>query len=303
MEEIVKSMNFAAKISLLGKIAPPLKPVAPTPLHKPTSPNTLPKHQARGAVVAVEGDNHEAVRNLSKWLLSDLSESKDLHVKGIEGIEFPVAAEPPEDGEITPTHAPRQTRLSDYLKIISDWHVTSQDMTRFIQGIWTRAPNGTVDMWEPDGIQSSSVDNHSSLPQDTTATNTTAEPHITPVIIVPGYQLFASDVYAMRVPILDAYSPADHWQWMATLWRGTVGPDITIYVRDASAEELAQERFFEVREEMRCLVVRREKGGPAGRIEPAALRRVSFEIGEWVRSMNAKRGAGGAGDGREKQAG
>jgi HMG box factor len=32
------------------------------------------------------------------------------------------------------------------------------------------------------------------------------------------------------VPIADAYAPVDHWQWMATLWRGIVGADLVVYV-------------------------------------------------------------------------
>jgi HMG box factor len=37
------------------------------------------------------------------------------------------------------------------------------------------------------------------------------------------------------VPIADAYAPVDHWQWMATLWRGVVGADLVVYVPSSSS--------------------------------------------------------------------
>ena len=52
-----------------------------------------------------------------------------------------------------------------------------------------------------------------------------------PIVILPGYQLTHTDAFACSVDITDHYSPRDHWQWGATLWRGVVGPDITIAVR------------------------------------------------------------------------
>ncbi|KAK7613967.1 hypothetical protein JOL62DRAFT_630824 [Phyllosticta paracitricarpa] len=57
----------------------------------------------------------------------------------------------------------------------------------------------------------------------------------TPILILPTFTLSAANAWAARIPIADAYSPADHWQWLATLWRGIVGPDVTVYVADAPA--------------------------------------------------------------------
>jgi len=33
------------------------------------------------------------------------------------------------------------------------------------------------------------------------------------------------------MPINDAYSPVAHWQWLATLWRGCAGPDVTVVIK------------------------------------------------------------------------
>ena len=38
------------------------------------------------------------------------------------------------------------------------------------------------------------------------------------------------------MPIDDNFSPPAHWQWFATLWRGSVGPDITIVIRGIDEE-------------------------------------------------------------------
>src|SRR5690606_32266458 len=59
-----------------------------------------------------------------------------------------------------------------------------------------------------------------------------------PVALVPRYQLSTADAHACINPINDSYAPIEHWQWMASLWRGCVGPDITIYIRGCEKDEL-----------------------------------------------------------------
>lgn len=56
-----------------------------------------------------------------------------------------------------------------------------------------------------------------------------------PVALLPSYQLTTSDTAALHIPLQDAYAPIDNWQWAATLWRGCVGPDLTICVVDEKA--------------------------------------------------------------------
>lgn len=51
-----------------------------------------------------------------------------------------------------------------------------------------------------------------------------------PVALVPHYQLTTVDTCAIALPITDNYDPLTHWRWHATLWRGCVGPDITIVI-------------------------------------------------------------------------
>jgi len=52
-----------------------------------------------------------------------------------------------------------------------------------------------------------------------------------PVALVPHYQLTTVDASSVSLPITDSYSPLAHWQWLATLWRGCVGPDVTIVIK------------------------------------------------------------------------
>ncbi|KIX02124.1 uncharacterized protein Z518_08063 [Rhinocladiella mackenziei CBS 650.93] len=52
-----------------------------------------------------------------------------------------------------------------------------------------------------------------------------------PVALVPHYQLTTVDASSISIPISDGFSPPAHWQWFATLWRGSTGPDITIVIK------------------------------------------------------------------------
>jgi hypothetical protein len=72
---------------------------------------------------------------------------------------------------------------------------------------------------------------------------------------------------------------------MATLWRGTVGPDLTIYIQTPDPKEPSPTKLVDVNYDVRCMTVRREKGSD---FEPAALRRVGFEVSEWVHDVSKK---------------
>lgn len=120
----------------------------------------------------------------------------------------------------------------------------------------------------------------------------------TPLLLLPLYSLHTSNAFATQIPIgaSDPYSPHDHWQWTATQWRGIIGPDLTIYVRDGVAGEAAGVEVGRVegRGDVGVIVVRRSSGGDGGErygdsgmgIEGSVLRRLGFEVGEWVRGFN-----------------
>lgn len=57
-----------------------------------------------------------------------------------------------------------------------------------------------------------------------------------PIALVPHFQLTTVDASSISMPINDNFSPPAHWQWFATMWRGSVGPDITIVIRGMDEE-------------------------------------------------------------------
>ncbi|OKP14003.1 Repressor of filamentous growth 1 [Penicillium subrubescens] len=120
-----------------------------------------------------------------------------------------------------------------------------------------------------------------------TSPNPTRTPTPTPVALVPRYQLTTADTFACNIPINDSYAPLDHWQWMASLWRACVGPDITVYVRECSREEVERVGAVEIRlEDFRTVVLRKAFGtggnGVGGGVEEKVLRRMGFEIEDYL---------------------
>ena len=116
---------------------------------------------------------------------------------------------------------------------------------------------------------------------DVSPKTTGPAPASVPIALVPMYQLSLTDVFASRVPIADAYAPVDHWQWMATLWRGVVGPDVTVAVGRGDGGGV--KGGVEIRlGDAKAILVREGVG-------EGVLRRVGFEVGEWVRGLGEGR--------------
>jgi HMG box factor, other len=116
-----------------------------------------------------------------------------------------------------------------------------------------------------------------------------------PIAIVPHYQLTTVDASSIAMPITDAYSPLSHWQWLATLWRGCVGPDVTIVIQrpESDAESLngAEKEYIPPQVEVRLLEWRSiiVRQGTAVGLDTdhdgweKAKRRVGFEVEEFLR--------------------
>jgi hypothetical protein len=112
---------------------------------------------------------------------------------------------------------------------------------------------------------------------------------------VSNYILHGSNAWSSALPINDVYSPADHWTWTATLWRGIAGADLTVYVRSVDKEReepisaggagsSPMEKNVEMKDDVGAILVKRENG----KVEDGAVRRVAFEVGEWVRTQAGK---------------
>ncbi|KAF2228269.1 hypothetical protein BDZ85DRAFT_255691 [Elsinoe ampelina] len=110
------------------------------------------------------------------------------------------------------------------------------------------------------------------------------------LLVLRGYVLTATNLFAARIPLTGNYDPKGHWEWTACLWRGIVAPDVIIYVKDVDGKEGVDLGGCEVLDDGRLIVVRRcrgetEKTGVEG-VQAGALRRLGFEVGEWLRSFS-----------------
>jgi hypothetical protein len=264
---------YQDKIKLLGDISLP---------HKESSPlgSTL---STRGAIIAVEGDDVAAVKELSQWLNERLA-------KDAESQYRPLIAEPPK----APDH--HGVTYEDYIDLIKVWHGKSKEMIQYIttpaispspsQDTVTTdkdsdkdSEKGLSDMDRKDSATSSDSPALVAASTSTPIELLTAKP----IIILPTFQLAASVAYASRIPIQGAYSCVDHWRWMATLWRGTVGPDLTIYIKPYDKDTGVNKP--EMDDANRCLTIGKERDG---KFTDADLRRVGFEVSEFISGITTK---------------
>lgn len=252
--EIITSMSFMAKVQILGRVAPPYQPSE----HK----------KPRGTIIAIEGDSAEAARNVTDWLEEFLGREGDMVVKVVDGPKLPEG----DEGE--------EVQFQDLLHAVGEWHDKSKKIEQLVRGEKEKQSS------EP-GSKDATPESEA-MDVDSQSGNAGRL-----VVLLRTYTVTASNVFASRVPIKDAYKAADHWQWTATLWRGIVGPDMTVYVKEVDGKEEGGKGGVEIKEENRIMAIRRCKGGEENGgvdgIEAGTLRRLGFEVGEWVRSGGAKK--------------
>ena len=279
LESTVMTIPVLNKINLLAKISPPLAP----PLRDGTS------QLQRGPVISVDGQDPALVKTMFEYLDSMLQKEGKYNVRAFEGPEIRPREPSSESGQMGDATV-------DYLDTISAWHRISDDIISFVRPS-TGSPVLKTEEDVQSGVspktilpettnlhirsptQSSENDSVTTTSQSTTGFGTTI-----PLALVPRYQLTTADVFACSVPIHDSYAPLDHWQWMASLWRACVGPDITVYIRECEKDEM--ERLggnpVEVRlREARTVVVRKASESLNG-LEEKVLRRVGFEIEDFL---------------------
>ncbi|KAI4743143.1 hypothetical protein E4T50_06470 [Aureobasidium sp. EXF-12298] len=255
VDEIIMSMSFMAKVQILGRVAPPF----------PTSENS--NNKPRATIIAIEGDDPEAARNVTDWLEEFLGREGDMVVKVIDGPKLPEN----KDGQ--------EVEIPELLRTVAEWHDKSKKtLEQLARGAKERKDSDS-------SSQSGSAGDSEAMEVDSCHGSGRT------VILLRTYTVTAANVFASRMAISDAYKAADHWQWTATLWRGVVGPDMTVYVKEADKADEGGKGGVEIKEENRVMAVRRFKGGEENGgvegIEAGALRRLGFEVGEWVRSGGA----------------
>jgi HMG box factor len=306
---MIMSLPVLTKVKMLAMAAPQLATPGPA----------SPPFEVRGAILAVEGLDSETVRLMIEYLAEELGKNRKFSVRTFSGPRISKnSKEDLESADFDRLRGP----FEYFLETIGKWHRVSRDMCKFIttkpgknKGLFS-ATTETEDavMTDPSQQAAEKRAREGAKPAELeivspvsprTIIPTTASPSITsptripspdtksakasvPIAIVPRYQLTTVDVAAVSMAITDSYSPNDHWRWLASLWRGCVGPDITIVLRgpgegaDGSGENWdSLNTGVEVRlQGERTVVVRLAK---SGEIDEKALRRVGFEVEEYLR--------------------
>lgn len=302
----IMNMEFWHKVRVLNQVAPP------TPVRK---------EAMRGPFVAIEGDDVESVREVAVWLSDTLSRGDDLNVKLLQGPTMRAeggkqkimaqyhrltAEWLDKSGDIMEslaikTESPTDTVMVDAAIALATGLATK---TREIDECYddsdsSSSPKATQDLaaTNQDETERTNSDASSKIPIDSATTRASSissrgrsRSIAKPVSVIANYSLHASNFFACHIPITahDPYSPIDHWTWTATQWRGIISPDLTIYVRNAASSDTGKSNV-DIMADGNLFAVKRTKaeGKDSMEIEPSVLRRLGFEVGEWVQAFGA----------------
>lgn len=280
VEATVMTIPFLNKIKVLAKISPPL-----VPSFRETNP------VLRGPVIAVDGQDPQLVQIAVEYLERLLKKEHKYQVRVFDGPEIrPPRQASSEGGQMGDATV-------DYLNTISAWHRISDEVINFVKSASTADSVDGFALDEDSGSglspktiipRTANLQIHSPAQSSENGSEVSAMSCSTtgaiPVALVPRYQLTTADTFACSIPINDSYAPLDHWQWMASLWRACVGPDITVYIRECSKDELdrAGGNPVDVRlQDARTVILRKVAGTPR-ELEEKALKRVGFEIEDFL---------------------
>ncbi|TIC97329.1 hypothetical protein CH35J_006876 [Colletotrichum higginsianum] len=284
LEAMIMTIPFLSKLKVLQKISPTLAPPGPI----------SPDIEIRGAVIAVEGADPRQLEQVGMAVHRSLLGLGEIDLKTwTDGPITPMSILPAEeDARMNDTasvgssrkssHSQSSTQTSElfsnYMQTMMKWHEKSREIVRHVstrQGLGADAP--PLARRASDGEMVGS--RHSSV----SATGKT------PIALLPaGFSLTISDKYACMIPIADSYAPVDHWQWMSTLWRGIVGPDLVIYVKSVAEDEVTRGGAVEFRGSG-VMVVRIAHNKS---LDEKTERRISFEVVEWIRGGSYQEGFG-----------
>jgi hypothetical protein len=304
----MQTARFRYKIKVLGQVAPAAPRVG----------------VQRGPLIAIEGDSTEVASKLAAWLNDELSRSNDLTPSLLEGpVATPhgnkeqmmaqyhrLAAEWLDKSvsilqSVTIRVDSVDAAMADAAPIASpptsENKVDDKPEATNSHSNQDGEHNDTdTNANEKDDVATQKMDLDKRASTISTA-STTSSRGPKPVAIVANYTLHASTTFACAIPIggVDRYSASDHWQWAASQWRGIIGPDLTIYVQDLESNDTGRPPVeiepVANKSDAAVFVVRRTKdteqmvdvGEQQGgiQLDPSALRRVGFEVGEWIRAF------------------
>ena len=269
LKAMIVGIGAVGKIKTLARIAPPLG------------------RDAKGVVIAVDGE--EVAVGQVVGFLKEMLESR-------ETAKIFRLANEVRDGERSGGDA--EKTYDEYHALVQGYLQLSKEVKEFISHpLATAPPQSSRDELSPSPVSPKTIPGPRTRSAQESADLTAAKG--IPIAIIPRYQLSQADTFACSIPIADAYSPADHWQWMASLWRGVVGPDLTIAIRPNVVDTPPntgnpRARGKAGRSGVAAVEVRLEDAkailltaGEDGEIGEGSLRRVGFEVGEWVRGKSA----------------
>ncbi|KAF9770373.1 hypothetical protein IL306_012106 [Fusarium sp. DS 682] len=270
VEAMVMSIPFSRKLSVLSKIN-----------HTPISslgPGILPfeKVENRGAVIAVEGPKPRILKQVGLLVERALSNSTDVALKTWGQMEENDADSERRGSQSDEELSDPNVSLVSCFETMIQWHHKSREMVKHItsQPESLRGSKRERDSDSPVSRRGS-VDGDSASKSSRDDSGTSKTPV---ALIKEGFSLTLSDSFASTIPIADAYAPIDHWQWMATLWRGTINPDLVVYVKPSLEDEIA--KYGTVDFHKGLMVVRIAVGKD---LDDATERRIAFEVIEWIR--------------------
>ena len=307
VEAMVMGISFVNKLRVLERISPPL--------------GGGEQGRARGPVITVEGMDAAAVAAVAgvvERALRAVGRGWEVGCWEAEGGERRGRRESGGSGGGRGGGA-YVNAFSAYLRTITEWHAKSAEIVRFVtntaeSSLTTTTTTTTTSTSTPP----TNTNTHPTHPRlyTSSSSSSNAEPsaeqptprhplsHTTatknnntrlPIALLPaGFSLTLADRFACAVPIADAYAPVDHWQWMATLWRGIVGADLVVYVTASAGSGGGGVGMVEVRGAGLIVVGVPSSSGREDEVvgvDEKMERRLGFEVVEWVRAAGWMGGA------------
>lgn len=295
IEAMVMSIPYMNKLDVLRKISPPLGPPAPG----------SPSVETRGPVIAIEGASAAMMRKVVPVIERALRQSGECETKiwtdsssakqkDAPGARSPGSRSDGEDVEMSGTRDKDKDKDSTESRSgsVGNGGAGSSSTKKDASGPVCSDPHAmgtfnylqTIMEWHS---KSAEIIKHVTTKQPAPASSSTP---LLPVALIPdGFSLTLSDKFASTVAITDPYSPVDHWQWMATLWRGIVGADLVVYVRASTSEELARSGSSAVEYRAPGIMIVRVDA-EKGTVDEKTERRLAFELMEWVRAGSFRDG-------------
>ncbi|KAI1165829.1 hypothetical protein F5B18DRAFT_660133 [Nemania serpens] len=224
---------FMLKLDVLRGLSSPLLPPG----------QGGPHYETRGPIIAVEGAPTPMLKEVSAVIERALSASAEFAVKvWSEDTSTAIAHSSPEphgtpDGGAVAAAQQKKTSapispVVSFLARMLKWHKTSEDLVRYITS-YPPTPSG-------DGDRGATTTTTGTSDRGPDSNNATSSHRLPIALLSDGYSFTFSDRYASALHVNDNYHFDDHWQWVATLWRGIVGADLIVYINRTPEEAQGQ---------------------------------------------------------------